>query len=310
MVRLPLSDVAGKRFFVSTPLPALVMGIVNCTPDSFWQESRGSSHQAAELALQLAEEGADIIDVGAESTRPGSNYIEEGEELRRLIPVIEEIRRHSSIPLSVDTRKKVVMEAAWQAGANILNDISALEDDMALGAFAAAQGISVVLMHKRGIPTTMQRTASYGDAFSEVDTYLRHRVELALSLGLHSDRIWIDPGIGFGKDFEANRGLVEQCGRLCGGRYPVVMGLSRKTFVAQMIACQRVVTKTSGTGLSGSVSGEDLPAPHQRLAGTIAANMIAVSKGATVLRVHDVAATRDMLSVYGSLKRECSVNSK
>ncbi len=310
MVRLPLSDVAGKRFFVSTPLPALVMGIVNCTPDSFWEESRGSGHQAAELALQLADEGADIIDVGAESTRPGSRYMEEDEEMRRLIPVVEEIRRYSSIPLSVDTRKKVVMEAAWQSGANILNDISALEDDMALGAFAAAQGIPVVLMHKRGIPATMQGTTSYGDAFLEVDAYLRHRVAVALSLGMHSDRIWIDPGIGFGKDFEANRALVEQCGRLCGGRYPVVMGLSRKTLVAQMIACGRGTAKTSGTGLSGSVPWVDLPAPHKRLAGTIAANMIAVSNGATVLRVHDVAATRDMLSVYGSLKRECSVNSE
>lgn len=288
MVTLPLSKT--QNAFVSTALPAVIMGIVNCTPDSFWKGSRGCGHQGAELALQLVEEGADILDLGAESTRPGANYIEESEELGRLLPVIEEIRRHSSIPISVDTRKKSVMEGAWYSGANILNDISALEDDRELGSFVAKMGMPVILLHKRGVPSTMQNNGTYKNAFLQVNKYLQSRVELALSLGIESDKIWIDPGIGFGKDFEANHSLVRNCGQLCGGKFPVVMGLSRKTFVAQM------------------VSRGDLPPPEQRLAGTLAANMVAVEAGASILRVHDVAATKDMLLVLESLKSECIGN--
>lgn len=267
------------------------MGIVNATPDSFWQGSRGSVHQAAELALQLVEEGAHIIDLGAESTRPGSSYIDEDQELERLIPVIQEIRRHSQVPLSIDTRKQSVMAAAWEAGAQILNDVSALEDDSRMGAFAAAKGLPVILMHKRGIPATMQHDTSYDDAFGQVDEYLRRRVEVALSLGIQSDRIWIDPGIGFGKDFQANRILVARCGQLCGGRFPVVMGLSRKSFVAQLVA--------------GASQKQGERPPESRLAGTLAANIMATIAGASVLRVHDVAATRDMLSVLENLRSEC-----
>lgn len=267
------------------------MGIVNATPDSFWQGSRGSGHQAAELALQLVEEGAHIIDLGAESTRPGSSYIGEDQELERLIPVIQEIRRHSQVPLSIDTRKQSVMAAAWEAGAQILNDVSALEDDPQLGAFAASHGLPVILMHKRGIPATMQHDTSYDDAFGQVDTYLQGRVAAALSLGIQSDRIWIDPGIGFGKDFQANRILVARCGQLCGGRFPVVMGLSRKSFVAQLV-----------DGVAQKQGGRP---PESRLAGTLAANMMATIAGASVLRVHDVAATRDMLSVLENLRSEC-----
>lgn len=261
-----------------------IMGIVNATPDSFWQESRGLGHQGAELALQLVEEGADILDLGAESSRPGSQYVEAEEEIRRLIPVIEEIRRHSSVPLSIDTRKKVVMEAAWQQGASIVNDISALEDDPELGAFAADKGLTVILMHKQGIPFTMQHNPLGSTAFAQVDAYLQQRVQVALSLGIESDKIWLDPGIGFGKNFQANRILVTECGKLCGGKYPVVMGVSRKSFVAQM------------TGRN--------PPPEDRLAGTLATNMVAVMAGASILRVHDVAATRDMLLVLENLKSE------
>lgn len=261
-----------------------IMGIVNATPDSFWQESRGLGHQGAELALQLVEEGADILDLGAESSRPGSQYVEAEEEIRRLIPVIEEIRRHSSVPLSIDTRKKAVMEAAWQQGASIVNDISALEDDPELGAFAADKGLTVILMHKQGIPSTMQHNPLGSTAFAQVDAYLQQRVQVALSLGIESDKIWLDPGIGFGKNFQANRILVTECGKLCGGKYPVVMGVSRKSFVAQM------------TGRN--------PPPEDRLAGTLATNIVAVMAGASILRVHDVAATRDMLLVLENLKSE------
>ena len=261
-----------------------IMGIVNVTPDSFWQESRALGHQGAELALKLVEEGADILDLGAESSRPGSQYVAAEEEIRRLLPVIEEIRRHSSIPLSIDTRKKVVMEAAWQQGASIVNDISALEDDPELGVFAAQKGLTVILMHKLGIPSTMQDNPLGDTALYQVNEYLQQRVQVALSLGIESDKIWLDPGIGFGKDFQANKILVTECGTLCGGKYPGVMGVSRKSFVAQMIGRNS--------------------APEDRLAGTLATNMMAVMAGASILRVHDVAATRDMLLVLENLKSE------
>ena len=236
------------------------------------------------MALQLVEEGADILDLGAESSRPGSQYVEAEEEIRRLLPVIEEIRRHSSVPLSIDTRKKTVMEAAWQQGASIVNDISALEDDPELGVFAACKGLTVILMHKQGIPSSMQNNPLTDNVRAQVDEYLQQRVQVALSLGIESDKIWLDPGIGFGKSFQANKILVTECGTLCGGRFPVVMGVSRKSFVAQMLA-----RDTS---------------PEDRLAGTLATNMMAVMAGASILRVHDVAATRDMLLVLENLKSE------
>ena len=280
-----MNDVVAACSSVSNPPSKVrIMGIVNVTPDSFWKKSRGLGHQGAELALQLVEEGADILDLGAESSRPGSQYVEAEEEIRRLLPVIEEIRRHSSVPLSIDTRKKTVMEAAWQQGASIVNDISALEDDPELGVFAACKGLTVILMHKQGIPSSMQNNPLTDNAHAQVDEYLQQRVQVALSLGIESDKIWLDPGIGFGKSFQANKILVTECGTLCGGKYPVVMGVSRKSFVAQMLA-----RDTS---------------PEDRLAGTLATNMMAVMAGASILRVHDVAATRDMLLVLENLKSE------
>lgn len=285
---LPYVEKNGEVRYLATRLPALIMGIVNVTPDSFWNKSRGLGHAAAELALKLVEEGADVLDLGAESTRPGSQYIDAQEEIMRLLPVIEEIRRHSSIPLSIDTRKKLVMEAAWEEGANIVNDISALEDDPELGPFAAERGLPVILMHKRGTPISMQENTRYEDSFSQVDEYLKQRVETTLSLGVHCDRIWVDPGICFGKDVNANKVLVSRCGALCGGRFPVVMALSRKSFIPQML-------------------GRDV-LPEDRLAGTLAANMVAINSGASIVRVHDVAATRDMLLVLENLNRERTDN--
>ena len=280
-----MNDAVAACSSVSNPPSKVrIMGIVNVTPDSFWKKSRGLGHQGAELALQLVEEGADILDLGAESSRPGSQYVEAEEEICRLLPVIEEIRRHSSVPLSIDTRKKTVMEAAWQQGASIVNDISALEDDPELGVFAACKGLTVILMHKQGIPSSMQNNPLTDNAHAQVDEYLQQRVQVALSLGIESDKIWLDPGIGFGKSFQANKILVTECGTLCGGRFPVVMGVSRKSFVAQMLA-----RDTS---------------PEDRLAGTLATNMMAVMAGASILRVHDVAATRDMLLVLENLKSE------
>ncbi|MBQ9238491.1 MAG: dihydropteroate synthase [Treponema sp.] len=251
------------------------MGIVNVTPDSFWSGSRGG----AERAFQLIDEGADILDIGGESTRPGSSYLSAAEECERIVPVIAAVRARSSIPISVDTRKLSVLQAARQAGADILNDVSALEDDQAIGVYAAQEHIPVILMHKRGIPAIMQQNTRYDEIVKDVDAYLQRRAAYAQACGIAQDKIIVDPGIGFGKDGAGNRALIQQCGTLCGGRYPVLMALSRKSCIGEL----------TGRPVDG------------RLAGTLAANLCAVQRGASFLRVHDVAETRDALSVMSAL---------
>lgn len=261
---------------ISSRYGALIMGIVNCTPDSFYEKSRGGT----DLALQLIDEGADIIDLGGESTRPGASYVDEKEEMNRLVPVIREIRKSSNVAISVDTRKKSVMEACLDAGADILNDVSALEDDPAMAQAAAQWKIPVILMHKRGLPSTMQSNTSYRDVFEEVNSYLMERTEYALSCGIQKDRIIVDPGIGFAKNLEQNGALIARCGELCGGTYPVLMALSRKT-------CIREIT---GRNTDGA------------LIGTVAANLISVMRGASMVRVHDVASCLDSLAVLNFIQ--------
>lgn len=260
---------------ITTEKPAFVMGIVNATPDSFFAESRGT----AARALRLIDEGADILDIGGESTRPGAAYMDTDEEIRRVVPVVRAVRKHSAVPISVDTRKSAVLRAALDEGADMLNDISALEDDEEMAEVAAHAKIPVILMHKRGIPAIMQEDAAYDDVFGEVDAYLQRRIRYARERGIAGDRIVIDPGIGFGKDAAANVALIRRCGELCGGRYPVLMGLSRK----------RIVGALTGRGA------------EERLAGTLAANVLAVIAGASLLRVHDVRETVDMLAVLDGI---------
>jgi dihydropteroate synthase len=260
---------------VTTQNPAFVMGIVNATPDSFYSGSRGGG----DLALQLIDDGADVLDIGGESSRPGAEYVGADEEIKRIIPVLRAVRRHSQIPVSVDTRKKAVMEAALNEGADILNDISALEDDRELAPFAAAAGIPVILMHKRGIPAIMQKNTSYGDVFAEVSGYLDARASYALSQGIAPEKIIVDPGIGFGKDLAANTELIRSCGKLCGGKYNVLMALSRKTCIGEMTG-----RKT-----------------EDRLAGTLAADIVSVLNGAFMVRVHDAAAAADTMKVLAHL---------
>ena len=263
---------------ISTEKPAFVMGIVNATPDSFWHESRGG----IENAMNLIEQGADLLDIGGESTRPGSSYVDAAEEISRVVPLVKEIRRNSDIPVSIDTRKLEVMQAAYDCGADILNDVSALEDDERLASFAAKTEIPVILMHKRGNPDIMQNNASYSDAFAEVDSYLNSRVEFALKSGIRKDRIILDPGIGFGKNLEANIALIKNCGRLCQGKFPVLMALSRKSCI-------------------GQITGQDV---ENRLAGTLAADIIAILAGAFMIRVHDVKEAVDSMNVLKALGSE------
>lgn len=267
----------GKRT-LETENPAFIMGIVNCTPDSFYSESCGSTEHSVQRALRLIEEGADVLDLGGESTRPGSAYVEADEEIKRLVPVIKEIRKVSDIPLSIDTRKYDVMKACLEEGADVLNDISALEDDERLFDLCVQTGAGVILMHKRGIPSTMQDCTYYSDVFNEVDTYLTERAELAVSKGIAREKIIVDPGIGFGKELEANKILIARCGELCGGKYPVLMALSRKRCIREMTGC---TTEDS-------------------LYGTLTADIISVQKGACMVRVHDVKPCRDTLMVLKS----------
>ena len=256
---------------ITTKLPAFVMGILNVTPDSFWKNSRGNISSV----MDLIESGADILDIGGESTRPGSDYISEEEELNRIIPVIKEIRKYSNIPISVDTRKKNVMQAAYDEGADILNDVSALEDDEKIASFVAEKKIPVVLMHKRGNPKSMQNQITYSDVFNEVNDYLLGRIQYAQSHGIEENKIIIDPGIGFGKNLQDNIELIKNCGKLCLGKYKVLMALSRKSCIGE-ITCKTV---------------------ENRLSGTLAANIISVLNGASIIRVHDISETIDTMKV-------------
>lgn len=266
MINLKL---ASRTIF--TELPAFVMGIVNATPDSFWEKSRCG----AEQALKMIGEGADIIDIGGESTRPGSSYVSAEEEISRIVPVIEEIRKKSDIAISVDTRKLTVMKAAYEAGADILNDVSALEDDPALAEFCAEKKLPVILMHKRGIPSEMQKNTVYDNVFEDVNQYLMERAAFAEKSGIESEKIILDPGIGFGKSLKENLQLIKNAGKLGDGKYKVLMALSRKSCIGEMTG-----KETEG-----------------RLAGTLAASLLSVLKGAEILRVHDVSETVDTLKV-------------
>jgi dihydropteroate synthase len=255
------------------------MAIVNCNGDSFYAPSRAAGEDAVRKALEAQENGAAIIDFGGESTRPGAAYISGEEELSRLIPVIRAFRKRSSLPVSVDTRKAGVARAALDSGADIINDISALEDDGAMAALCAEKGAAVVLMHKKGTPKTMQNAPCYGHPAAEVAAYLRDRVRLAGEAGIGPGKIILDPGIGFGKGTEDNLELLRRLAEICGKDYPLLVGLSRKTFI-------------------GDVTGRDAAG---RLAGTLAANAAAVMNGADIIRVHDVREGVDLVKVLHAI---------
>jgi dihydropteroate synthase len=258
------------------------MGIVNLTADSFYPASRSRTPVlAAEAALAMEAEGAAIIDLGGESTRPGSEYVGEAEELERVVPAVEAIRARTSIPISVDTRKAAVAGAALEAGADIINDVSALESDPAMAALAARSGATVVLMHKRGEPKTMQDAPAYADCAAEVAGYLAQAAGRAMAAGIGRDRIILDPGIGFGKRLEDNLDILSRLGLVAALGYPVLVGLSRKAFVGAI----------TGRGVDG------------RLAGSLGAACAAYAAGARIFRVHDVAATVDALAAFAASSR-------
>ena len=264
-----------SRFDLSRPL---VMGIVNVTPDSF---SDGGLHLQRDAALahahKLIAEGADILDIGGESTRPGAQPVSIQQELDRVMPVIEGLKG-VPVPVSIDTCKPEVMLAAIAAGAQMVNDINALQDPAAMNAVAAGR-VSVCLMHKQGDPQTMQQQPQYQDVVTEVSAFLCERVAAAKAAGVGHDRIVIDPGFGFGKTLAHNLSLLQELKQLTELGVPILAGLSRKSMLG---------------ALTGRDTGQPLPA-------SIAAGLIAVQRGANILRVHDVGATVDALKVLNAV---------
>lgn len=263
--------------------PALpqIMGILNVTPDSFSDGGRFlAPAQAIERALAMVEEGADIIDVGGESTRPGSAGVSLQEELDRVIPVVEAIASRVDVVISVDTSKPEVMREACAAGAGMINDVFALQ---APGALAVAAGMKarVCLMHMQGEPRSMQVDPRYDDVVAEVRDFLAARVTACLEAGIPEDRLVLDPGFGFGKTHEHNLALFRQLPALAVNGLPLLVGVSRKSMIGKML-------------------GDDRP-PRGRIMGSVAAALLAAQRGARILRVHDVGATQDAFRVLAAL---------
>lgn len=272
-LREPRPRIAG----LSLDRPRL-MGIVNVTPDSFSDGGRHATTQAAiEHAFQLEEEGADILDIGGESTRPGAEPVSIDEELSRVLPVIEALAGKTRALISVDTRHAAVMKAAAEAGADMINDVAALAHEPAALEVAAASGLAVVLMHAQGDPRSMQDDPRYDDVLTDVFDYLEARIEACIRAGIARTRLIVDPGIGFGKTLQHNLELMAGLSLFQGLGVPVLLGASRKSFI-------------------GKLTGETVAA--ERVMGSVGAALAAVAQGAQIIRVHDVKATRQALTVW------------
>lgn len=260
----------------------IVMGVVNVTPDSF---SDGGAWLDPGAAIAhgraLVRDGADILDIGGESTRPGAEPVGEAEELRRVLPVLEGLA-DAGARLSIDTSKAAVAAAAIDAGATIVNDVTALRGDPEMAALAAARGCDLCLMHMLGEPRTMQRDPRYDDVVDDVKAFLAARLAFAVDAGIAAERVWLDPGIGFGKAIDHNLELLARLDEIIALGRPVVVGTSRKSFL-------------------GTITGRDDAA--DRVPGTIATNVLALARGARVFRVHDVAQVRDALLVAAATLR-------
>jgi dihydropteroate synthase len=275
----PQLDCAGKIISLDKPR---VVGIVNLTPDSFSDGGQFKNTDAAVAhALQLIEEGADLLDIGGESTRPGAVDVSEVDELARVIPVIAALAKKIQIPISIDTSKPAVMRAAVAAGAGMINDVMALRRDDALDV-AALLKVPVILMHMQGEPRSMQQAPHYDDAVADVHSFLTQRIFACEMAGISKKNIVIDPGFGFGKSLEHNLALLAQLERFVELGVTVLAGLSRKSMI-------------------GDITGR---AVQHRVHGSVAAALIAAQHGAKLIRVHDVAATVDALKVYEAVNKQ------
>ncbi len=273
----PQLNCAGRLLKLDRPC---VLGIVNVTPDSF---SDGGEHVTFDAAvahgLRLAEEGADALDIGGQSTRPGADEATVDEELRRTVPVIEQLAKLTSLPISIDTSRSEVMRAAVAAGAGMINDVYALRREGSLDA-AAALGVPVILMHMQGEPRSMQEAPDYDDVVAQVHRFLAERIFAAEMAGISKKNIVVDPGFGFGKTIAHNLLLLAQLERFAQLGAPLLAGLSRKKTI-------------------GDITGRT--DPRERIHGSVAAALIAAQRGAKLLRVHDVAATVDALKVWNAV---------
>jgi dihydropteroate synthase len=258
------------------------MGVVNITPDSFSDGGQYLEPAAAiAQALKLHAEGADLVDIGGESTRPGAAAVTADEEIRRVVPVIEALRQRGVL-VSIDTRKAAVMRAAIDAGARMINDISALRHDPGSLATAGASGLPVVLMHSQGEPATMQLQPTYDRAALDVFDQLAQRIDAWTDAGFERSRLLVDPGIGFGKTVEHNLEILSRLGLYLGLGLPILLGVSRKSFIGR---------------LAGGAP------PTERVAGSLAGALHGLAAGAAVLRVHDVAATQQAVAIWHAIER-------
>lgn len=307
--------------------PPLVMGVLNCTPDSFYPASRVAKiDDAVRTAEQMIAAGADILDIGGESTRPGSEPVATQDELERTEPVVKAIRAMSEIPISIDTQKAAVAQAALDAGADIINDVSALRADSQMLSLAIEREAVVVLMHMLGTPQTMQKSPAYDDAVHEILHFLTQRAQEVISSGVDRQRVIIDPGIGFGKRLEDNLRLLADLAAFGALGFPVLVGASRKSFIEKVLSARRGESGAAATGAAttgaashgaanadaaasgaanqdpatkgGAPKRDVRPLPvEQRLAGSLAVHVLAALKGADILRVHDVAETADAVTM-------------
>src|SRR2546421_1973918 len=275
-LRLPHKKLISGRFELALDRP-LIMGVVNITPDSFSDGGRFlEGHAAVHHARRLAEEGADIVDIGGESTRPGAAPVSEEEELRRVIPVLEKI---TDLCVSVDTRRPAVMKAALEAGASMINDVQALQAPGALDAVRDSK-CAVCLMHMKGEPATMQHEPHYDDVVNEVKSFLEQRLAAAEAAGVERSRVVVDPGFGFGKTAAHNLTVLRNLRQLAAIGVPLIAGLSRKSTL-------------------GKITGRPV---GERLAGSLAMALLALERGATILRVHDVKETKDVIAVWEAVQ--------
>ena len=271
-----------RQFVVQFPSQSLLMGIVNVTPDSFSDGGQFLDVGAAvHRALQLVEEGADIIDVGGESTRPDASPVPEEEELRRVLPVIQELGRTLRIPISIDTMKPAVARASLEAGAAIINDVAANREETEMWRLAAETGAGYVAMHMLGMPRTMQKSPRYTDAVSEIGAFFQQRLNRLAECGVAPEQVILDPGLGFGKTLQHNLELLAGLGQFTTYRRPLLIGASRKAFIGQVTGAKEIA---------------------ERLAGSLVCACTAVSAGAQIIRTHDVAATRHALRMMEAIQ--------
>lgn len=254
-----------------------VMGVLNVTEDSFYDGGRYfSKNSAVDHAKKLIEEGADFLDIGGESTKPGAGEVSAEEEIKRVVPVIESVRKESDIPISIDTTKVSVAKEAFSAGASIVNDISGLRFDPDMKFFAAEKKCPVIIMHMKGTPKTMQVNPHYDNVINEIEIFFNEQIKDAVNSGLSKDMIILDPGIGFGKRLEDNITILNKLDVFLKFKCPILIGTSRKSFIGMILQNKN---------------------PSDRLYGSLGTAALSVLKGASILRVHDVRPTREMITV-------------